>query len=309
MSGRAKLFYGWWVVAACALGAFFSPGAIVVLSFGVFIKPLVQDFHTGRAAVSLAFTLHNLLVASGSALNGRVIDRVGNVGEQSVSFFADASGPTTAFWINGTQGSGAWFISAVQITLAFTDSGSGVDTTFVRVGSNPYQPYSAPLVLGTDGVYDVSYYARDRVGNVGGTTSVRIPIDLTLPELTVEPLPPVLTHSGVTITWTGSDATSGINGYAISVDGAAFESVGTMSAKLLVLTDGDHAIRVRATDNAGHNVTGSVVIRVDTNVFSFSGPYGGAPTIALPIVVAAIALVFLWRRSRLRRGQTRGPGL
>ncbi len=85
-------------------------------------------------------------------------------------------------------------------------------------------------------------------------------------------------------------------------------SLGTATSRQLILADGDHSIRIRATDNAGHNVTASVVVRVDTNVFSFSGPYGGAPTIALPVVIAAIALVLLWRRSRLRRGGAAKPG-
>ena len=31
---------------------------ITVFSFSVFLKPLMQDFHARRAAVSLAFTLH-----------------------------------------------------------------------------------------------------------------------------------------------------------------------------------------------------------------------------------------------------------
>src|SRR5207245_3731441 len=120
--------------------------------------------------------------------------------------------------------------------------------------------------------------------------------------------PPPVTHGDVTVTGTGSDGTSGSRGYEISVDGGPFGSVGTATSRQLILADGDHSIRIRATDNAGHNVTASVVVRVDTNVFSFSGPYGGAPTIALPVVIAAIALVLLWRRSRLRRGGAAKPG-
>lgn len=77
MSDRPKVFYGWWIVAVCSLGLFFSTGTIVVLSFGVFLKPLIQDFHTGRAAVSFAFTVHNLTGALCIPLVGRVIDRFG----------------------------------------------------------------------------------------------------------------------------------------------------------------------------------------------------------------------------------------
>jgi ABC-type branched-subunit amino acid transport system substrate-binding protein len=255
---------------------------------------------TNQSFANLAEGAHLLTV--------RAIDRAGNVGERSVAFIADASGPTTAFTVDGTQGDAFWFTSEVRITLAFVDSGSGIETTFIRVDQNPWQVYTTPLVLSADGVYNVSFYARDRVGNIGGSTSVRIPIDRTAPELTIDPVPPLVTHSGVTVTWTGSDRTSGIRGYEISVDGGPFESVGTATAKQLMLADGDHSIRVRASDNAGHNVTASVVVRVDTNVFSFSGPYGGAPTIALPVIIAAIALVLLWRRARLRRGGAARPG-
>ncbi len=255
---------------------------------------------TNQSFANLAEGAHSLTV--------RAIDRAGNVGERSVAFIADASGPMTAFSIEGTQGDAFWFTSEVRITLEFVDSGSGVGTTFIRVDQNPWQVYTTPLVLSADGVYNVSFYARDRVGNLGGSTWVRIPIDRTPPDLTVDPLPALVTHSGVTVTWNGSDGTSGIRGYEISVDGGPFGSVGTATSRQLILADGDHSIRIRATDNAGHNVTASVVVRVDTNVFSFSGPYGGAPTIALPVVIAAIALVLLWRRSRLRRGGAAKPG-
>lgn len=77
MSDRPKTFYGWWIVAICSLGLFLSTGPVVVLSFGVFLKSLIQDFHAGRATVSFAFTLHNLTGALCVPLVGRLIDRFG----------------------------------------------------------------------------------------------------------------------------------------------------------------------------------------------------------------------------------------
>lgn len=73
----AGFFYGWWVVAACAVGLFFGP-PIIVFSFPVFLKPLVQDFHAGRAAVSLGFTLQLLVVAVTAPFAGWLIDRYGS---------------------------------------------------------------------------------------------------------------------------------------------------------------------------------------------------------------------------------------
>lgn len=74
---RAGFFYGWWVVAACAVGLFFGP-PVIVFSFPVFLKPLVQDFHAGRAAVSLGFTLQLIVVAVTAPVAGWLIDRYGS---------------------------------------------------------------------------------------------------------------------------------------------------------------------------------------------------------------------------------------
>jgi MFS family permease len=74
---RPRLFYGWWVVVTSALALFLGPIPIVVFSFGVFLKPLLREFHSGRGAVSLAFTLHNGIIALGLPFAGRLVDRFG----------------------------------------------------------------------------------------------------------------------------------------------------------------------------------------------------------------------------------------
>ena len=58
---RARFFYGWWVAATAALGLLLGPIPVVVFCFGVFLKPLIQEFHSSRGAVSLAFTLFSLV--------------------------------------------------------------------------------------------------------------------------------------------------------------------------------------------------------------------------------------------------------
>ena len=47
-----NVFYGWWVVLAAAVGLFLG-APITVFSFGVFLKPLMHDFHAGRGQISL----------------------------------------------------------------------------------------------------------------------------------------------------------------------------------------------------------------------------------------------------------------
>jgi predicted MFS family arabinose efflux permease len=77
MSGsHPRLFYGWWVVLTCALPLFLGPIPILIFSFGVFLKPLVRDFHAGRGTISFALTL-TTIGALCVPLAGRLIDRIG----------------------------------------------------------------------------------------------------------------------------------------------------------------------------------------------------------------------------------------
>lgn len=71
------MFYGWWIVIVAAVGLFFGAAPVVVYSFGIFLKSITQDLHSGRAAVSLAFTLHNLSNAAVNPFLGRLVDRFG----------------------------------------------------------------------------------------------------------------------------------------------------------------------------------------------------------------------------------------
>jgi MFS family permease len=74
---RTRLFYGWCVVLVAALSLLLGPTPIVVFSFAVFLKPLIQEFHASRGAVSLAFTLHATMTAFSVPFAGRLVDRFG----------------------------------------------------------------------------------------------------------------------------------------------------------------------------------------------------------------------------------------
>lgn len=79
LAGRSGLavYYGWVVVAASAIGLFFGAFPIVVFSFGVFYLAFIQDFHASRAAVALAFTLHNAFGLVFAVWIGALADRFG----------------------------------------------------------------------------------------------------------------------------------------------------------------------------------------------------------------------------------------
>lgn len=72
-----KIFYGWWVVLAAGVGLALHAGPLIVPTFGVFLKPLSQEFGWSRTQISLAFSLFTLGVTITLPLIGRLVDRFG----------------------------------------------------------------------------------------------------------------------------------------------------------------------------------------------------------------------------------------
>ena len=76
MTRRKRIFYGWWVVAA-SLGILFVWAGTGFYSFGILLKPLMNEFGWSRGMTSLAHTIFMLGTAAGSLLVGKLIGRYG----------------------------------------------------------------------------------------------------------------------------------------------------------------------------------------------------------------------------------------
>lgn len=72
-----RFFFGWWIVFVAALGLFMGYGPIVTFTFGVFFKPLSQEFGWNRSQVSLAFSLSLFVMSFALPVVGRLVDRLG----------------------------------------------------------------------------------------------------------------------------------------------------------------------------------------------------------------------------------------
>jgi len=75
-SEHRRVFYGWWVVLTSAVGLFWGV-PITVYSFSVFLRPVMQEFHVGRAAVSLGFTVQLFVAALCTPVTGWLLDLYG----------------------------------------------------------------------------------------------------------------------------------------------------------------------------------------------------------------------------------------
>ncbi|MBL0159331.1 MAG: MFS transporter [Bryobacterales bacterium] len=68
---------GWRVVAAAYFGVMVGFGCLLVFTFSIFLKPVAEEFHWTRGAVSAAFGFAAMTVAVCSPVLGRLLDRHG----------------------------------------------------------------------------------------------------------------------------------------------------------------------------------------------------------------------------------------
>ncbi len=231
-------------------------------------------------------------------------DRAGNVETtQRLLVAIDVVAPATGIAIDGADGTGEWYRSNLTVTLTGMDATSGLALTQYRVDGGTWENYSAPFQVG-EGVHVLEFWSVDAAGNFELPHSASLRIDATPPSLQISSLTGIITTPTVTVQWSGSDAVSGISHFETSVDGGPFQSVGRVTAVSLAMADGTHDIRVRAVDAAGNAIEREVPFRVDTNVFSPSGPCAGIPTYALIAGAATTVAYLTWRR---RKGRVRGP--
>ena len=71
------IFYGWWNVATGFVGMGFSYAMFTIFAFGVFVKPLGDEFGWSRGELSFAITMTNFAVVLASPSLGFIIDRFG----------------------------------------------------------------------------------------------------------------------------------------------------------------------------------------------------------------------------------------
>ncbi len=76
MSEHDARYEGWRVAIASAVGVFVSFASLLVYTFGIFLKPLAEEFGWSRAAVSAAFGIAAMTVAVCSPPLGYLLDRV-----------------------------------------------------------------------------------------------------------------------------------------------------------------------------------------------------------------------------------------
>lgn len=115
-----KIFYGWWIVFVAGIGLFMGYGPIISFTFGVFLKPLTEEFGWSRGQISLAFSLSLLVMSFVFPFVGRLVDRFGarKVIVPSVLFFGIGLMSLSLLSAN------LWHLYAVYIVLGLVGGGT-----------------------------------------------------------------------------------------------------------------------------------------------------------------------------------------
>ena len=200
-------------------------------------------------------------------VNYWTVDTAGNAeAQQSLTVKIDTTAPTTQLSGSGTVGANGWYRSSVQVSLAASDSQSGVNVTLYRVDGGLTQVYSGPFVVSGEGQHQVSYWSNDKLSNTETQQNATIKIDSTIPTATNSVSGPAggngYFKGAVQFTITAADSLSGVANRYYRIDGGAVQTYGS---PFTVSGDGNHAVDFWSVDLAGNaSNTASVMIKIDT---------------------------------------------
>jgi len=211
--------------------------------------------------------------------------------------YIDSVAPESTMDPEAAQALNGWSNVSPVIRLAGHDSYSGLAGLEYRIDDGSWQTYSGPIRL-PDGIHPFDYRALDVAGNVEPFHGGVFRVDTASPM--IYDLSAHLFHTpDGQVSWHAIDNLSGIAGYALSVDGSAFMSVGMREASNFSLSEGNHEVEIKAFDGAGNVAVLQIPVRVDTNPFSYTGPLQGTPTFLAILVAAILVRLAWWRQKRL----------
>lgn len=166
--------------------------------------------------------------------------------------------------------SDTWTNQSVIVSVYGHDDGSGLDSLeYSEDGGSTWQAYTGDITYDTEGTYELMFRATDKAGNV--TTVTRI-VKISRSGLQLNII--ATQDDGSTYVsgeWTKQSVTASV--YASHLHGVALEPTTysldggstwhTYSGALLLSTEGEHELRIKARDILGYELEENLHVRVD----------------------------------------------
>lgn len=191
----------------------------------------------------------------------RATDNAGNTATTSRTISVDTTPPLLSKVVPAPDGSKNWYVSAVDLSVSGSDSGSGLAAAEIQVDGGSWSSGSARV--STDGDHTIGFRTRDVAGN-STTQTVIIAVDLAGPAITIVPTGKIGAGewyiSNVSVAASAVDAVSGQERTEYKVDSGGW----TPLVPCFTLTDGVHSVSVRSYDAAGNVSVATSSLSVDT---------------------------------------------
>lgn len=207
-------------------------------------------------------------------------DKVGNVLTNSRDVALDVTPPSTV-----ASYAAGWQHGPVGVSVSASDALSGVSAIKYQVGAGAVLDYSGPFQVASEGSTAVKFWSVDAAGNIEPPHTINVLVDTTPPTTTSDALP---SYPGTaTITFTATDAGSGVATTSYSVDGATWADGTTVD----VGGAGTHSIQFMSVDVLGNTeptrtatFTMGDNITITPSIFSaaWGSPTNPAATVVVP---------------------------
>ncbi len=221
-----------------------------------------------------------------------VTDAIGRVASATSTWTSSAAStgttrPTVAVSLAGSHYTGTVYGGPLTVTIAATDTGSGIKSVTYSLDGAAAAAYTAPFVVSTLQAHTLGVTATDKANNVttAPTTSwSQIAPDTTPPTANVglsgnkNGNGDYVTAVTATVTAADNAGGSGIAAVTYSLDGLA-QTAYTGRIVVPATATGHHILNVTATDGAGHPVQASATWTQTTSV-----PDNTAPTPAIALL-------------------------
>ncbi|MDY6917968.1 MAG: MFS transporter, partial [Chloroflexota bacterium] len=119
---KKRLFYGWWIVAACATLNFYI-GGVFFYGFGAFFDPIRTTFGWSYTAVSIANSLQRLEGGVAAPIVGFLFDRIG---PKKLMLIGLAIGGLGFLFLSQINSLWTYYFAFVLISIGFSTGGNAV---------------------------------------------------------------------------------------------------------------------------------------------------------------------------------------
>lgn len=183
--------------------------------------------------------------------------------KHALRFFSDGDAPKTEVKFQDipkyVAGSNTFYGKGLTLELSAQDKLSGLDQIYTSINGAPYQPYKSALSFTAEMVYDISFYAVDKVGNVSVPQTTSFAIDLSAPTTRISVANSYTSKDGKVIlskmqnlSLIGQDSLSGVKETFYRLKSNEKFDLYKTAISLRNFQDGEYQISFYSVDNVGN---------------------------------------------------------